>query len=161
GIVISAKAHGELKGKTDFICDDLGPQSLKNIAEPLRSYAVRTDGQAAPPKRPPAAVRTTAWRTPALAAGLAVAIIGAGLAFLRPWALPPPDPSTLALPLSGERAALVVLPFVNLSEDPGQVWFSDSITEDMTTAFARFPGFLVIARNTAFQYKGKAVDAAQ
>ena len=56
---------------------------------------------------------------------------------------------------------LVVLPFGNLSNDPEQEYFRDGLTEDITTALARIPGFLVTARNSAFQYKGKAVDPKQ
>jgi adenylate cyclase len=57
------------------------------------------------------------------------------------------------------RPAIVVLPFDNMSGDPEQDYFSDGFTEDLTTGLARIPGFLVVARNTAFTYKGKQVDA--
>jgi adenylate cyclase len=54
-----------------------------------------------------------------------------------------------------------VLPFANLSGDPQQDYFSDGITEDITTELSRFSELVVIARNSAFQYKGKAVDVRQ
>jgi TolB-like protein len=54
-----------------------------------------------------------------------------------------------------------VLPFVNLSGDPQQDYFSDGITEDITTELSRFSELRVIARNSAFQYKGKAADIRQ
>src|SRR5215468_2728183 len=56
------------------------------------------------------------------------------------------------------RPSVAVLPFANLSGDPQQDYFSDGITEDITTELSRFSELLVIARNSAFQYKGKAVD---
>jgi adenylate cyclase len=56
---------------------------------------------------------------------------------------------------------VAVLPFANLSGDPQQDYFSDGITEDITTELSRFSELLVIARNSAFQYKGKAVDIRQ
>lgn len=56
---------------------------------------------------------------------------------------------------------MVVLPFANLSNDPDQEYFADGITDDLTTDLSQIPGSLVIARNTAFTYKGKAVDAKQ
>jgi TolB-like protein len=54
-----------------------------------------------------------------------------------------------------------VLPFVNLSGDPEQAYFSDGITEDIMTELSRFSELIVIARNSSFQYKGKAVDIRQ
>ena len=55
----------------------------------------------------------------------------------------------------------MVLPFANLSNDPDQQYFADGITEDLTTDLSRLPNMLVIARNTAFTYKSKPVDAKQ
>ncbi|MCW8088293.1 winged helix-turn-helix domain-containing tetratricopeptide repeat protein [Sabulicella glaciei] len=59
------------------------------------------------------------------------------------------------------RASLVVLPFSNLSDDPGQEYFVDGMTEELTTALSRVRWFFVIARNSAFTYKGRAVDVRQ
>jgi adenylate cyclase len=64
------------------------------------------------------------------------------------------EASTLPLP---DKPSLVVLPFVNMSEDPQQDYFSDGITEDLTTALSQIASLFVIARNSAFTYKGKAV----
>ena len=57
--------------------------------------------------------------------------------------------------------SIVVLPFTNLSNDPDQEYFADGITDDLTTDLSRIAGSFVIARGTAFTYKGKAVDAKQ
>jgi adenylate cyclase len=59
------------------------------------------------------------------------------------------------------RLSIVVLPFTNLSNDPEQEYFADGITDDLTTDLSRISGSFVIARNTAFTYKGKPVDAKQ
>ena len=59
------------------------------------------------------------------------------------------------------RLSLVVLPFENLSGDPEQEFFADGITDDLTTDLSHLPDSFVIARNTAFTYKGKAVDVKQ
>jgi len=59
------------------------------------------------------------------------------------------------------RLSLLVLPFDNLSGDPEQEYFADGLTEDLTTELSRLPGAFVIARNTAFTYKGKPVDVKQ
>ena len=70
-------------------------------------------------------------------------------------------PTQAAAPAESDRPMMVVLPFANLSADPNQEYFSDGISEDITTALSRFPGFMVIARNSAFAYKGRPVNAQQ
>jgi adenylate cyclase len=59
------------------------------------------------------------------------------------------------------KPSIAVLPFDNMSDDHAQEYFSDGISEDLTTALSRFEWLFVIARNSAFTYKGKAVDAKQ
>ncbi len=54
--------------------------------------------------------------------------------------------------------SIAVLPFTNMSGDPKEDYFSDGLTEDIITELARFKDLYVLARNTTFQYKGKAVD---
>jgi TolB-like protein/class 3 adenylate cyclase/Tfp pilus assembly protein PilF len=64
----------------------------------------------------------------------------------------------LALP---DKPSLAVLPFQNMSGDPEQEYFADGIVEEITTAISRFPWLFVIARNSSFAYKGKAIDVRQ
>jgi TolB-like protein len=59
------------------------------------------------------------------------------------------------------RLSMVVLPFINLSDDREQQYFADAMTEDLTTDLSRIPGMFVISRNTAFTYRNKPVDAKQ
>ena len=68
------------------------------------------------------------------------------------------EPETTA---SNVVPALAVLPFVNLSGDPEQDYFADGVVEDIITALSRFRTFAVIARNSSFVYKGRAVDVRQ
>ncbi|HJY80934.1 MAG TPA: adenylate/guanylate cyclase domain-containing protein [Candidatus Binatia bacterium] len=70
------------------------------------------------------------------------------------------DETTPSLPLS-DKPSIVVLPFVNLSSDPEQEYFSDGITEDLTSSLSQLSGLFVIARNSAFAYKGKAVKVQE
>jgi TolB-like protein/cytochrome c-type biogenesis protein CcmH/NrfG len=70
------------------------------------------------------------------------------------------EPSRMALPLP-DRPAIAVLPFINLSGDPEQEYFSDGISEDIITALSKLRWFFVIARNSSFTYKGKAVHMKQ
>ena len=67
---------------------------------------------------------------------------------------PVPEPGGSAAP----RLSMVVLPFANIGDDAGQEHFVDGVTESLTTDLSRIRGALVIARNTAFAYKGKPVD---
>ena len=73
---------------------------------------------------------------------------------------PPPavTPSRLLLP---DHPSIAVLPFQNMSGDPEQEYFADGIVEDIITALSRFKSLFVIARNSSFTYKGKAVDIRQ
>jgi TolB-like protein/class 3 adenylate cyclase len=70
----------------------------------------------------------------------------------------PPETAPPALP---DKPSLAVLPFQNMSGDPEQEYFADGIVEEITTAIARLPWLFVIARNSSFTYKGKAIDVKQ
>jgi TolB-like protein/tetratricopeptide (TPR) repeat protein len=59
------------------------------------------------------------------------------------------------------RMSIIVLPFTNLSDDPEQGYFADGLVDDLTTDLSRIDGLFVISRNTAFTYKGAAVNAKQ
>ena len=86
-----------------------------------------------------------------------------------PQPAPPTAESSAASPDYGprsqspplDRPSVAVLPFANLSDGAQQDYFSDGMTEDITTELSRFSELLVIGRNSAFQYKGKAVDLRQ
>src|SRR5207302_6142471 len=64
-------------------------------------------------------------------------------------------------PAAAPRLSIVVLPFANLSNDPAQEYLADGITEDLTTDLSRIEDSFVIARNTAFAYKNKPIEAKQ
>jgi TolB-like protein len=70
-------------------------------------------------------------------------------------------PSQRADSTEAPRLSIVVLPLSNLSSDPSQDYFADGITEDLTSDLSRIAGSFVISRNTAFTFKGKAVDVRQ
>ncbi|HZC16084.1 MAG TPA: TIR domain-containing protein, partial [Caulobacteraceae bacterium] len=89
-------------------------------------------------------------------------LIGAGP---RPQAREPesaPERQRAKVGKSGRaRLSIVVLPFANMSRDPEQEYFVDGVTESLTTDLSRIHGSFVIARNTAFTFKGKSVDVTQ
>jgi adenylate cyclase len=123
GVCISDDAHRQIRGKIDISFDDIGEQSLKNIAEPMRAWHMRLASEAAP------AVRSS------------------------------PSPTRvqdLALP---DKPSIVVLPFDNMSAEPGQEYLADGIVEAITAALSCIRSFFVIARSSAFTYKGRATNA--
>jgi adenylate cyclase len=85
---------------------------------------------------------------------------------IRVYSISLDQPSTretgnAASPPPEERPSIAVLPFINMSGDPEQEYFSDGITEDIITDLSKVSGLFVVARNTAFTYKGKTVEAPQ
>jgi adenylate cyclase len=72
-----------------------------------------------------------------------------------------PEEAFTVAPLLPDKPSLAVLPFTNMSNDPEQEFFSDGISEDIITALSHYPELFVIARNSCFTYKGRAVDVKQ
>ena len=112
GILVSGTAYDHIKNNIKVRFDDLGTQTLKNIAEPVRVY------------------RVTGTQTISITQSKATI----------------------------DRPSVAILPFTNMSGDPEQQYFSDGITEDIITELSRFRAIFVIARNSSFQYRDKAVD---
>lgn len=153
GIVVSDAIRGAVKARVAATFTDLGPQAVKNIADRIRAFAMSEPGAPAPVKRrkPP----------PAWAAALAAAIAAVGLAgwyALRPAA--PPSVAAVA-PVPGVKPSIAVLPFDNMSGEADKAYFADGMTEDLITDLSKVGGLVVIARNSTFQYKGKARDVRE
>ena len=125
GVCLSDDAYRQIRGKVELVCADIGPQNLKNIAEPMRAWRVKPGDQKSGTAQQPSLM------------------------------VPAP---TLALP---DKPSIAVLPFQNMSGDPEQDYFADGMVEDIITALSRFKSLFVIARNSSFTYKGKAVDIKQ
>jgi len=119
GILISEKVYSEVEGKLDVGFEDRGEQQLKNIAKPVRAYAVRA---------------------------------GASSALTERLSAAPPLP---------DKPSIAVLPFENMSGDTEQEYFADGMVEEIITALSRFKWLFVIARNSSFTFKGKAVDVKE
>ena len=117
---LSGEAYRQVRRGGD-LRSNLGPNQLKNIAQPIRVYSLKSAA------RPGATAPT-----------------------LPPLKNPGPP-----------RLSIVVLPFANMGGDPEQDYFVDGVTESLTTDLSRMRGMLVIGRNTAFTFKGKAVALKQ
>jgi adenylate cyclase len=125
GVCISNDAYRQVRGKVEIACDDMGPQSLKNITEPMQAWRVRLTDQIP-------------------SAGQSGPTAGDRQALLFP-----------------DKPSIAVLPFQNMSGDPEQEYFADGMVEDIITALSRIRWLFVIARNSSFTYKGKAIDIKQ
>jgi len=124
---------------------------VEKAQEPLSADPSLLPSPSAPTRFPP--VRNLILVGLALLVGVMVAVQYLSLPAPNPQSLPP-SPQPLPLP---DKPSIVVLPFVNLSEDPKQEYFSDGITEDLTSDLSQLSNLFVIARHSAFTYKGKAV----
>ena len=170
GICLSEDAVHQVEGKVEAGFAFAGSRALKNIAQPVRVYTASPGlDRRAKPARLAAEPRAPRQRSPlrlAIIVGFVLAIVFAGRAvnwFSHSERGQPAArlAAVLSPPASREppRFSIVILPFSNLSADPSQDYFADGITENLTTDLSRAHGMFVIARNTAFTYKGKNIDA--
>lgn len=162
GVCISGTAYDQVRDRLPYVFTEKGEQTVKNISRPVRAYSLGANAIAALPAFPPSADskpssgKYLSRRWLAAAAGMAaVLVVAAGL-----WLgfKPAKEPSLAG---SVPRLSIAVLPFTNLSGDPAQDYVADVITEELTTALSRIKGSFVIARSTAFTYKGKPIDVKQ
>ncbi len=147
-----------MKSRLDLAVSDLGAIQLKNIAEPVRVYSLEV-GKAAQAKPTKPAVPKRRPIFALLGAGIVALIAIAGSAWYFLGANRPATVTSNAPAARAEAAhlSIVVLPFTNLSGDPSQDYFADGITENLTTDLSRIRNSFVIARNTAFTFKGKNI----
>ena len=122
GIMVSSVVHDQVRDKLSFGFEDMGEQTVKNIARPIGVHRV-----------------SLVESTPSVTFRSAEAA----------------EPST------ANRPSIAVLPFANISGDPEQEYFADGISEDIITGLSKLRWFFVIARNSSFTYKGKAVDVTR
>jgi TolB-like protein/class 3 adenylate cyclase len=134
GICVSGIVYDQVQGRLECAFADIGEQSLKNLARPVRVYRV---GPKSPLLDPPLP-------------GHDPGIGGKGRVGTAVPALPLPD-----------KPSIAVLPFANMSGDPEQEYFADGMVEEIITALSRIRWLFVIARNSSFTYKGQAVDVKQ
>ena len=156
-ICISGTSYDQIKNKLNLGYKNLGENRVKNIAEPVRVYRVLMD---------PGSAGTVidARRKHKKWMALAVVILIIAIGGLLNWYFflhkstqrQPALLEKMALPLS-DKPSIAVLPFDNLSGNPEQEYFSDGLTEEIITALSKTPKVFVIARHSAFIYKGKSV----
>src|ERR1700722_1563542 len=166
GVCLSEDAHRQVRDRLKENFVDLGERQLKNIARPVRAYALPAAAIAGsrdqgPQATAPRAVRD-GGRWIGVIAACVVALLAVGAFAWRAGYAPRFMAASVADKLANApRLSIVVLPFENLSGDKEQDYFADGITDDLTTDLSHLDGSFVIARNTAFTYKGKPADVKQ
>ena len=167
GISVSEDAYRQVEGKTDLGFQDIGEhqvknklsvgfadigaQELKNIPDPVPVFRVVAGPvSVAGVTETPAAARR--WGMPALLAVVVVIVAAGGFAWWQPTKV-----DRIAGP-SPYKPSIAVLPFVNMSDDKRQKYFSDGISEDIITDLSKVSGLVVIAWNSSFKYEGKSED---
>jgi len=164
GICVSKTAFDQIETKLPFGYEFLGEQTVKNIAKPVGAYRVVLEPRVT--KKKGAGFKQDAIRKMAFIGLAAALVVVSGVAlwqyFIRPVTptVEKADPKQMVLPLP-DRPSIAVLPFVNMSDDPKQELLCDAITDNIINALSKVPGLFVIARNSTFAYKGKAVKAKQ
>jgi len=165
GVCISGRAYDQVANKLGLEYENLGEHQVKNISTPIRVYRVLSFPGAAAHRVVQAKEtlgRTWRRRAVAIAAviGFLIVIGGVWQYYLRRPSVEPASVKKMAYPLP-DKPSIAVLPFVNMSADPEQDYFSDGITEEIITGLSKVPRLFVIARNSTFTYKGKPVKVQQ
>ncbi len=160
-VCVSRSVHEQVRGKLPLEFEYIGEQKVKS--EIVHAFNVSVpEGVKMPPGRvvPASQQPGRSPKTRIIAGGIvALMLLLGGLFAWQRITIPVKisDP-TLALPTG---PTIAVLPFENMSGDPEQEYFSDGLTEDLITRLSHFPRFFVIARNSTYQYKGRAVDVRE
>jgi len=166
GICISGTAFDQVKNKLNLGYKYLEEQAVKNIAEPIRVYRVLMEPEGAGKVIGERKAKPRKWQNPV---SILVAILIVVAAVVVIWRLylhptrPPVEVASkekMAFPLP-DKPSIAVLPFVNMSGDKEQEYFSDGITEEIITALSKVPHLFVISRQSTFTYKGKPVKVKQ
>jgi len=178
GICVSRVVRDQVRDRLGYTFEDLGEQTVKNMARPVRVFALSPESIAAMPMPHAVPIREvpiSARRRRSIARPIAATVATVlAIAVIAWWVwLAPRTTSTapgvsaatattsIGAPLVAPRLSIVVLPFANLSDDRDQQYFADGITEDLTTDLSRIADMFVISRNTAFTYRNKPIDTKQ
>jgi adenylate cyclase len=147
GLCISRAANDQIRDKLSLAFSDLGEQTMKNIARAVGVFGLAANDIAALPEE----------ALPQARAGSPNGARGSGAPGSAPELHPVSRGETEPTPRP-TKPSIAVLPFVNLSADPGQEFFADGLAEDILTGLSRFRELFVISRNSTFRFKGKSVD---
>ena len=161
GICISGTVYDSIKNKLSLGYESMGEHTVKNIKEPVWVYRVQMEPETvafAVSREKKAGLKHWRWAVLATVVVVAAVIVTIWNFYSRPSPTPE-DVTSEEVPLLElpDKPSIAVLPFANISGDPEQEYFSDGMTEDLITDLSKISGLFVIARNSVFTYKRKAV----
>ena len=160
GVVIQGAAYETIPDRFPFVYTDLGEHDVKGFDKPVRAYSASLKSDTAIPEPEHADHR---FRNSLIAlVSVAMVVSGVALLWFKPWeqSEKPASVDRMAFPLP-DKPSIAVLPFTNMSSDAEQEYFVDGMTEDLITDLSKVSGLFVIARNSVFTYKDKAVKVGQ
>ncbi len=157
-IYISEPVHNSISNKKDFHTKYVKEEKLKNVKDTIRIYQVIAEGITLAP-RTKIGQKIKPRPQILLIIGILILVLVPGYFIWRFISTGKEFKNTNRVESIGNSIA--VLPFVNMSADSSQEYFSDGMTESIITDLARVPGLLVIARNSVFQYKGKSISPVE
>jgi adenylate cyclase len=159
GICISGSGFEQVRNKLPLGYEYLGEHTVKNIVQPIKAYRVLMKPEAAGKVIGELESKQTRWGWKAVVGVAVLALVVGGLVWNFYWRAPKIEPASkekMAFPLP-DKPSIAVLAFANMSGDPKEDYFSDGLTEQIITTLSMIPRLFVIARNSTFVYKGKAV----
>jgi adenylate cyclase len=165
GVYISGIAFDQVRNKLNLGYEFRGEQTVKNIAEPVRVYRVLMEPEAACKVIGEKKAKPRRWQMAAMGFVVVVIMVVAAIGI---WKYYTPSTSKMevaskekmAFPLP-DKPSIAVMPFINMTGDQSQEFFCDGFSENLITSLSKVPQLFVIARESTFSYKGKAVRVKQ
>ena len=153
-ILFSAEIYDQIKNNHSFIAVSLGHFDFKNVDRSLEVFALANEGLHVPQRKKiegKLKKKPTRKRNGMVVASVLLFLIAAAFFIYKNF-----PGSNSQLPVT--KKTIAVLPFVNMSSDPNQEYFSDGLAEELIDILSRNPNLLVIARTSSFSFKGKDAD---
>jgi len=163
GVFISGTVFDAVGQKQKFVFEYQGEKTVKNIQQPVRTYAVHFKSSASVPPDPTPSLQESSRSHPALVSnpifilGIVAILVGALVSsFLIFYQITPPtvDPVEGEIkPFDPDPSSIAILPFTNTSKDPGVIVYADGLTRDLITDLRNVEGLKLTPRHSSFQYK--------
>ena len=161
GICISGSSFEQVRNKLPLGYEYLGEHTVKNIVQPIKVYRVLMEPEQAGRVIGEKGPKRTQWRwTAAAAVVLLAGVLALWNSHFRAPSIEPASKEKMVYPLP-DKPSIAVMPFLDMTADSKEEFFSDGLSEGIITALAKVPQLFVIGRDTTFSYKGKAVKAKQ